>query len=101
MQDIVEQPFAHIRQGLGSHRDPTKAQAVGQSVVGDVIRGINGEGRRNASYNVRRMSELQVTGVAPQLMFAVTQSAQEAADPAWDTNSPAEVVRPRIRPCNI
>ncbi|CAN0183468.1 unnamed protein product, partial [Ectocarpus sp. 4 AP-2014] len=52
-QDVVENRFAHMRDGLGTHRNPTAQQAKERAALGDLNRGLAGKTRANWNRNAR------------------------------------------------
>ncbi|CAN0397301.1 unnamed protein product, partial [Ectocarpus sp. 13 AM-2016] len=53
-RDPVEHRFGHMRQGLGSHRNPTATQAKGRAARGDLNRSLHGGSRANHNRTSRK-----------------------------------------------
>lgn len=93
-KDPVEHRFGHMRQGLGSHRNPTATQAKERAARGDLNRGLHGGSRANHNRNARAGNDFMATGVRGDIMLPL-QGGKSGTIRAPSRKSHAAVVSPR------
>ncbi|CAM9341895.1 unnamed protein product [Ectocarpus sp. 12 AP-2014] len=89
-QDIREHRFAHIRQAMGCHKNPTKELAFEAGRVGDLVRFLHGShGRRNASRvnDFFRLPDLCGHSARASLPISAPERANEFRSPTCDEAS--------------
>lgn len=58
LKDILEHRFAHLRMGIGTHRNPSKEVAYGRGRTSDGTRIMHGNTRRNASRRIKTLGDI-------------------------------------------
>ncbi|CAM9626003.1 unnamed protein product [Pylaiella littoralis] len=94
-QDVVENRFGHMRDGLGSHRNPTATQAKERAARGDLNRSLHGRSRANHNRNARRGQDYIASGYRARIMLPITEGERSATMRPSSWNTPAAVLFPR------
>ncbi|CAB1103904.1 unnamed protein product [Ectocarpus sp. CCAP 1310/34] len=84
-----------MRQGLGSHRNPTATQAKERAARGDLNRGLHGGSRANHNRTSRKGNDFIASGVRGQIILPVTDEERSATMRAPSRNPASAVMFPR------
>ncbi|CAB1100333.1 unnamed protein product [Ectocarpus sp. CCAP 1310/34] len=93
-QDVIEHCFGHMRQGLGSHRNPTAAQAKERGARGDILRGLHGPCRANYNRNARKGRDFVASGYRAEVMLPVGEGERSVRIRARTKDSDEAVLSP-------
>eukprot|EP00752_Nemacystus_decipiens_P015949 g14254.t1 len=93
--DPVEHRFGHMRQGGGSHRNPTAAQAKERAARGDLNRGLHGGSRANYNRNARKGRDFVASGYRAEIMLPVGEEERSVRFRARTKDSAEAVLAPR------
>lgn len=84
-----------MRDGLGSHRNPTATQAKERAARGDLNRGLHGRSRANHNRNARKGEDFIATGYRAQIFLPTTEKERSGTQRAPSRKSTAAVLFPR------
>ena len=92
-----------MREGLGSHRNPTATQAKERAAQGDLNRGLHGGRRANYNRNARKGKDFVASGYRAEIMLPLMGAVKVNARSKGSPNAVLfprymSVVRPRAAP---